>query len=657
MAIAPDDVERTQQSDRDLVEAHRRGEPEAFDRIVAGHYRRLLAQAQGRLGDRAEAEDVVQEVFERAFKAFDRFGGEYRIGPWLSLITSHVCADHGTRRRVARELPFRIGLRDRVDETDPVDAVSDPVVLALVRSAIDGLPSAQRSTFMLREVGGLSYPQVADELGITEDNARARVHRARRTLQGKLRGVRETLAGVLAAPLAARSLSGRSSHRAAPGARPTSGVDLLSGATPALPVHPAGASTWTGLQQTAGQVAAQVVTGPVGQVVAMASAPAPRGSLLMGVMAGIAAATTVTMAAPGAATLPVSAAARPAASAPRPASGQFAPLLSSAFVPAPNTLATPETAHSGASAATPAPALRPTPASSATTVPTASVPPSATAAPASASPAPQSPAAPAAWPVIAAGVATGTRTTTGATSGGTVSPSGGSSTAATSPVVMASAAMCPWLSEYPGGAPGDLTTPPPLEGSPVALLSTGNVPSGTTIDTPTSPVIDAPATLTSTTSGIAPTTLSVLAGACLPPAQGALIVDLTAADGTEVQLHGALVSTLTDSSATGYLFRGTVIVLTESSSAALASAPLPWGLPGNFVAQLLVRRPAGTAQLSFEFLSSSPPASSQSGSPTGAATAPGTALSSSGGSVATTPQGSDVVVGKGSTGPTSSPAG
>jgi hypothetical protein len=68
---------------------------------------------------------------------------------------------------------------------------------------------------------------------------------------------------------------------------------------------------------------------------------------------------------------------------------------------------------------------------------------------------------------------------------------------------------------------------------------------------------------------------------------------------------------LTDSSATGYLFRGTVVVLTESSAAALAPAPLPWGITGDFVAQLLVPRSADTAELSLEFLSSAPQTSGQ----------------------------------------------
>jgi hypothetical protein len=61
---------------------------------------------------------------------------------------------------------------------------------------------------------------------------------------------------------------------------------------------------------------------------------------------------------------------------------------------------------------------------------------------------------------------------------------------------------------------------------------------GTTIDTPTSPVLETRATLTSTGSGAGPgTTVAILAGACLPPAQGALVVDKTASDGTEVQLR------------------------------------------------------------------------------------------------------------------------
>src|SRR5664280_267285 len=232
VSIAADEVIRTSASDRALVEAHQQGDPEAFPTIVANYYGMLLTQAFRRMGSRAEAEDVVQEVFERAFRSFDRFGGDCRIAPWLSRITSNVCADHGSRRSANVELGRRVSPRDAVDSTDVGESISDPAVLASVRTAIDALPASQRQTFVLHEVGGLSYSQVADQLGISEDNARARVHRAKSTLRSKLDGVRGTLGGILALPAVTKGLAhrwpGRPGHGGAGGDLPVPSLMLHS---------------------------------------------------------------------------------------------------------------------------------------------------------------------------------------------------------------------------------------------------------------------------------------------------------------------------------------------------------------------------------------------------------------------------------------------
>jgi RNA polymerase sigma-70 factor (ECF subfamily) len=207
--VEPTDADLQTRRDRDraLVAAHCAGDPHAFGTIVSDHYRVLLAQAERRLGNRIDAEDAVQETFERAFRAVCRFGhtGEFRLGAWLSRILSNVCNDHGGRAAAERGLTDRIELRE-LDTDDAFEHVSDPVVLRAVHDAIDALPSSQRDTFVLKELDGLSYPQVADRLEITEDNARARVHRAKAALQRSLALTRAALGGFIAIPVGMRTL-------------------------------------------------------------------------------------------------------------------------------------------------------------------------------------------------------------------------------------------------------------------------------------------------------------------------------------------------------------------------------------------------------------------------------------------------------------------
>jgi DNA-directed RNA polymerase specialized sigma24 family protein len=84
--------------DRQLVESYQAGDTDAFAELVGAHGPSLLGHAIRKLGDRAAAEDAVQETFVRAYRALPRFDGDYRLGPWLHRILANVCADEGNRR-------------------------------------------------------------------------------------------------------------------------------------------------------------------------------------------------------------------------------------------------------------------------------------------------------------------------------------------------------------------------------------------------------------------------------------------------------------------------------------------------------------------------------------------------------------------------------
>lgn len=274
MIVEPSEVDLQRRSDRDraLVEAHCQGDTRAFTQIVADHYRILLVQAERRLGDRGQAEDAVQETFERAFRAMCRFGtaGEYRLGAWLSRILLNVCSDHSVRRANERGLPERMAVRE-VPVADVGDNLSDPQILQIVRTAIHALPSAQRDTFLLKEIDGLSYPQIADRLEISEESARARVHRARAALRRSLALTRAMFSAAIAAPLALRSLLRRT--REYPTTANAAGASGASSEVAAGPVQ---------------TVAVHVAASPVGQtVISFAPSSAFRGSVLAGI-AGLA---------------------------------------------------------------------------------------------------------------------------------------------------------------------------------------------------------------------------------------------------------------------------------------------------------------------------------------------------------------------------------
>ncbi len=196
--VTQPEVLEARDEDRALVSAFQAGEEGAFGEIVRAHYPTLLARARRRLGNTSDAEDAVQETFLRAYLALDRFAGEFRLGAWLNRILVNTCADAGARR--AGEVKLRDRLASRRQEVHmPDEAAGDPELRRVIREAIDSLPESYRVAFVLREIEEKPYSEVAETMAVTEENARARVHRARSTLARTLREASAGL-GALALP-------------------------------------------------------------------------------------------------------------------------------------------------------------------------------------------------------------------------------------------------------------------------------------------------------------------------------------------------------------------------------------------------------------------------------------------------------------------------
>lgn len=187
LAVTPTTLR--ERDERSLVEWHRSGRPEAFEEIVRRYTPALLSAARRRLLDRQAAEDAVQETFARAYRAIDRFDGEYRLGGWLHQILLNVCLDECQRRQRQDRLI------DRLETAVDAAGVStiEPVVEATddgheVTEALSQLPAPYREALVMRFVEERPYDEVAAAAGISEQNARARTSRARRMMRHALSG-------------------------------------------------------------------------------------------------------------------------------------------------------------------------------------------------------------------------------------------------------------------------------------------------------------------------------------------------------------------------------------------------------------------------------------------------------------------------------------
>jgi RNA polymerase sigma-70 factor (ECF subfamily) len=148
---------------------------ELFDRhhlAVFRYFRRLT-------GDRGQAEELTQEVFLRIVRALARYRPEERETAWVFSIAHNVLLDH--RRSMARR-PRPASLEEATPvPIDPVQHLS-----CSVTEALQGLAESERQAFLLREIVGLGYQEIATLEQTTPDAVRSRIHRARLLLRAQL---------------------------------------------------------------------------------------------------------------------------------------------------------------------------------------------------------------------------------------------------------------------------------------------------------------------------------------------------------------------------------------------------------------------------------------------------------------------------------------
>ncbi|MGK9230162.1 sigma-70 family RNA polymerase sigma factor [Inquilinus limosus] len=172
--------------------------PRDFERLSLAHLDAAYNLAYWLLRDRDDAQDVVQDAYLRAFRAYDRLAGE-DIRPWLLTIVRNVAYRRlSARKRTANVISFDSALPHRDDEDDRVlevaseDPSAEDQLLSradqrLVRSALAELPPIFREVIVLREFEGMTYQQIAGVTGAPIGTVMSRLARARDQLRDQLR--------------------------------------------------------------------------------------------------------------------------------------------------------------------------------------------------------------------------------------------------------------------------------------------------------------------------------------------------------------------------------------------------------------------------------------------------------------------------------------
>ena len=171
------------------------GESQLFHDLIRPYERSVYVMALSFLHNEADAEDVAQEAFLKAFRNLKSFRGEAKFGTWLISITLNEARSRIRRKKVLKmeSLDEPTDDQGRVSpallrdwKEIPSEALEREEVRNLLQGAIASLPTIYRETFVLRDMEDLSIAETAEALQVTAVTVKVRLHRARMMLQKAL---------------------------------------------------------------------------------------------------------------------------------------------------------------------------------------------------------------------------------------------------------------------------------------------------------------------------------------------------------------------------------------------------------------------------------------------------------------------------------------
>ena len=168
-----------------LLQRAKKGEMAAFESLVTAYERRVYSLALRSTGSEADAADITQEVFLRAYRSLDTFRGESGFSTWLYRITVNLCVDLARKNNPAGSLDDEQALE--APETrgayQPETALANSELRRELDVALSLVSEEHRKIVILRDVAGMSYADIAAALELEEGTVKSRLARARAALR------------------------------------------------------------------------------------------------------------------------------------------------------------------------------------------------------------------------------------------------------------------------------------------------------------------------------------------------------------------------------------------------------------------------------------------------------------------------------------------
>jgi len=186
----------SQEADKALVERVKRGDKAAFDLLVIKYQSRIINLVSRFVRNQADAQDVTQEAFLKAYRALPNFRGDSAFYTWLYRIAVNTAKNYlaiQANRRVP-EMEQDVTEMEQIDEGNALKDWETPEHLLLTQEiqdtivrAIEGLPDDLHTAITLRELEGLSYEEIAEAMNCPIGTVRSRIFRAREAIDKLLK--------------------------------------------------------------------------------------------------------------------------------------------------------------------------------------------------------------------------------------------------------------------------------------------------------------------------------------------------------------------------------------------------------------------------------------------------------------------------------------
>ena len=182
-------------TDKEIIERVKNGDKNAYDLLVLKYQQRVINLISRFVKNHADALDVSQETFIKAYKALPNFRGESAFYTWLYRIAVNTAKNHLTvqSRKITKsdydvaEIEQIEGNMTLTEQTTPENLLIKDELQETILNTIENLPEDLKSAIMLREIEGLSYEEIAAVMECPVGTVRSRIFRARETIDKKIK--------------------------------------------------------------------------------------------------------------------------------------------------------------------------------------------------------------------------------------------------------------------------------------------------------------------------------------------------------------------------------------------------------------------------------------------------------------------------------------